>query len=106
MKGGFPMALPQDKPNPVPPWAQGLKAGSPPSTVHSAPADHGSPSPEYSIAVAAYVHNAVAHAMDALAEGIRTMDTKAEPRAAMVNIATFVARYHRETAAKLEEQTR
>lgn len=103
------MAIPQDKPNPVPPWAAALRAGT------AVPASGGlpegqplqaQPSPEYSIAVAAYIHRAMADTMMAFAETVAAMGDRAEPRTAVVDAARAVAHKHQQAAAVMEEQTR
>lgn len=60
------MALPQDKPNPVPGWATDLKASTaaPGGAAQVPGGASGDPSPDYSAAVAAYVHRAIADAME------------------------------------------
>lgn len=102
------MAIPQDKPNPTPAWATDLKA---PAGVQAAAAVGAStrtatPPPEYGIALAIYVHKAVADAMNTFAETIRQMGQDVEPRTAAYNAAAAVAQDHERKAAKMGEGLR
>lgn len=102
------MALPQDKPNPVPEWAAGLKgAALPDGAVGAAPAPGVvTPPPEYGIAIAVYIHRAVADAMRTLADGIRQAGTDVEARTAIYNAASGIAQTHERTAATMGEALR
>jgi hypothetical protein len=101
--------LPEDKPNPVPAWAAGIKAPAATATgAGSAPAAPGTalPPPEYGIGVAIYIHRAMADAFSTLAAHIAEMGDSVEARMSAIHAARKIAEQHSNTVAQLEESMR
>ncbi len=98
------MALPQDQPNPVPDWARNLKS-APPGAAAAAVTHppQASPPPEYGVALAVYVHKAIADALHKAAESIRGAGEAVEPRTAAYNALEGEAIRHANMAAQMGE---